>query len=62
MARPNARLRRRNAARGDSKHFINHLAVDPDGVTPGTAFAVLMHAALRICDAYGLPGGTLTVQ
>ena len=57
MARPNAGLRRRNAARGDSKHFMNSSTTNPDLVVPGTAYAVLVHAALRICDEYNLPGG-----
>lgn len=56
MARPNARLRRRNAARGD-RHFMNHLTINPDQVVPGSAYAVLVHAAMRICDEYGLPNG-----
>jgi hypothetical protein len=55
MARPNARLRRRNAARGD-RHFMP-TTINPDQVVPGSAYAVLVHAAMRICDEYGLPNG-----
>jgi hypothetical protein len=60
MARPNAHQRsHRNALL--KRGTINHCELNTrdQRVVPGSAWSVLYHAALRICDAYGLPGGTL---
>lgn len=61
MARPNAHQRsHRNALL--KRGTINHCELNnkPDNrVVSGTAWRVLFHASMSICDAYGLPGGTL---
>lgn len=44
--------RSHRARHSETKHFMN-----TNGHAHGTAWAVLYHAAMRVCDQYDLPGG-----